>query len=83
MTDTSKLISFVNRNLKRFFIRDVENSCDGSKLFKVGSPFPTADGNFGTAPLPGCSRRAAHGSEQERIGLGEEAGGCKLPNLTV
>ena len=34
----SKLISIVHHNLKRFFIRDIENSCDGSKQFKDGSP---------------------------------------------
>ena len=49
----SKLICFVNHNLKRFFIHDIENSCDGSKQFKDGSPFPIADENFGTALLPG------------------------------
>ena len=44
----------------------------------MAPPFPIADGNFGTALLPGSSRRAAHGGRQDRIGLGEESGGYKL-----
>ena len=50
---------------------------DGSTQFKDGSPFPIADGNFGTALLPGSSRRAAHGGSQDRIGLGDGSEGCK------
>lgn len=35
------------------------------------------------ALLPGCSRRAAHGGRHDRIGLGEEVGGCKASNIPV